>query len=240
MRTKIITIIILIFTICSCRKEQVEQHEYYRFSQQITPNGEYMIYDYARHGIFAFNSDISATELFKTNKDFREGKGIQLDGAISEWLSDDTLLVYNFKSKSRLKQPKDTLPIKTTFTQVGNFTIKTVYYIPNLWNRVARDFDAVRTTKDSIFIRTVFENGQTEILRFPLGATTIKASSDSIIHIAVHTQLFKNMDFSHRNSDGTFTTGLPGVGTTRYDFTPKKRISPQRLNDRKIFWEMER
>ena len=49
--------------------------------------------------------------------------------------------------------------------------------------------------------------------------------------------LTKNMDFVYKNFDGTFTRGLPEVGTTLCDLTPTKKISPKGLNKRKIFWE---
>ena len=76
-----------------------------------------------------------------------------------------------------------------------------------------------------------------ETLCFPLGATTIKTKGDSIIHIAVDTRLNKSMNFVYKNKDGTFKSGLPEIGTTWYDLTPAKKISPKGLNKRKIFWE---
>lgn len=237
MYIRIATIVIALITF-ACGNEQVEQYEYYKFSRQVTPSGQYAIYDYARYGPMAFSSDISGTELFKIDEKFKEGNGIAINGAISEWLSDDTLLVYNFKSD--LNQPKDTLPIKTEFTNLGDFTIKTVYYKANSGGRAIYDFDSVITTRDSIFIRTVSENNENQILGFPLGATTIKSKSDSIIHISIDTRLTKNMNFVYKNPDGTFTSGLPGVGTTWYDLTPTKRISAKGLNERKIFWDIEK
>lgn len=236
MQRIILSIFILLF-IYACGNDQDEQHEYYKFSRQVTPSGQYVIYDYARYGPMAFSSDISGTELFRINEKFEERKGKEINGSISEWLANDTLLIYNFKSD--LKQPKDTLPIKTEFNKLGDFTVKTVYYKANSGGRAIYDFDSVAMTCDSIFIRTVSKNKESQILRFPLGATTIKSKSDSIVHIAIHTRLTKNMNFVYKNPDGTFTSGLPGVGTTWYDLTPTKRISPKGLNERKIFWEIE-
>ena len=236
--TKIIITVIFSLAICCCGNKQVEQHEYYQFGKQITPSGKYVIYNYGRHGAMAFSSDIVGTELFEANEEFKEGKGVKLDGAISEWLSDDTLLVYDFNLKSESEQPKDTLPIKTDLKRVGDFTIKMVYYIPNSWTMVARNFDSVTTTNDSIFVKTIFENGKIEILRFPLGATTIISKCDSIIQIAVHARLRKSMDVSRKNPDGTFTEGLPAVGTIWYNLKPKHRISIDGLNERKIFWDI--
>jgi len=238
MQTRIIIIVIILLTAYCCGNKQIEQNEYYRFGRQITPSGKYVIYDYARYGAMAWSSDISGTELFRIDEQFREGKGLKLNGALSEWLSDDTLLVYNFNSG--LEQPKDTLPIKTNFKKFGDFIVKTVYYTSNAGFRVMRNFDSVTTTNDSIFIKTIFENGEIEILRFPLGATTIKSTSDSIIYIAIYNRLHKGMDFSYKNDDGTFTEGLPRVGTTWYDLIPKKRISIEGLNERKIFWDIEK
>lgn len=145
-------------------------------------------------------------------------------------------LVYNFKSK--LNQPKDTFPIKTEFTKLGDFTVKTIYYKANSGGRIIRDFDSIQTTTDSIFIRTFLDNGKSQTLRFPLGGTTIKSTIDSIIHISVDTRLTKNMSFILTNSDGTIQSGLPGIGTICYDLTPRKKISPKDFSERKIFWEI--
>ena len=236
MRRTILSII-TISLIYACGSDEVEQYEYYRFERQVTPSGKFAIYDYARFGPMAFSSDVSGTELFKIDEEFKEGKGTEINGSISEWLSDDTLLVYNFRSD--LKQPKDTLPIKTEHSKLGDFTVKTVYYKANSGGRAIYDFDSVTTTSDSIFIRVLSDKEGKQILRFPLGGTSIKAKPDSIIHIAIHTRLSKNMDFVYKNPDGTFTSGLPGVGTTWYDLTPTKKISPKPVNDKKIFWQIE-
>lgn len=225
---RILSLFIIALLLCSC--EQNEEVEYYRFGKQTTPSGKYVIYNFAR-----YDPDISGTEVFKINEEFEEGEGASIDGAISEWISDDTLLVYNFKSD--LEQPKDTLPIDTKFEKVGDFIVRTVYYKSNSGSRAIYDFDSVATTNDSNIIRTVSSNGEQKILRFPLGATTIKAESDSIKHIAISTRLAKSMNFVYKNLDGSFTSGLPEVGTIWYDLTPMKNISPKGLNTRKVFWE---
>ena len=232
-RFYILTITILLFASCT---KQVEKYEYYKFSKQITPSGKYIIYDYARYGAMASSSDISGTEVFKINETFSEGKGEEINGAISEWISNDTLLVYNFKSN--LDQPKDTLPTKIKTQKIGDFIVKTVFYgASNAGYRSISDFDSVRTTNDSIFIHLVTDDKENETLRFPLGATSIETKEDSILHIAVDTRLNKNMNFVYKNKDGTFTRGLPEIGTTWYDLTPTKKISPKGLNKRKIFWK---
>src|SRR5688500_10809485 len=105
---KVVTVILIGLIFDSCISEQQEKFEYYRFRKQLTPSGKYIIYDYARFGSMAFSSDILGTEVFEANESFDEGEGELLNGSISEWISDDTLLVYNFRSD--LNQPKDTLP----------------------------------------------------------------------------------------------------------------------------------
>lgn len=216
---------------------QNKDYEYYRFSRQVTPSGKYVIYHYARSGPMAFSSGISGTELFRIDDVFKERKGVKINGAISEWLSNDTLLVYNFKSK--LKQPKDTLPIKIEFKKTGDFTVEIVYYKTNSGRRVISNFDSVSTTNDSIFIRTIGSDKKSKLLSFPLGATTINVKSDSITHIAVDTRLTKNMNFVIKNLDGTNTSGLPRIGTIWYDLTPTRKISPKELSEKKIFWQKE-
>ena len=44
------------------------------------------------------------------------------------------------------------------------------------------------------------------------------------------------MDFVYKNPDGTFSTGLSGIGTTDYEYKPNKVILKQGLNKNKIFW----
>ena len=222
----------LIFS--SCDSEQ-EAYKYYKFRKQITPSGKYVIYDYARYGAMAFSSDISGTELFNINDKFEEGKGQKINGALSEWISNDTLLTYNFKSN--LDQPKDTFPVRTEYKKVGDFFVKTISYgAANFGGRNTYEFDSVRTTKDLIYIRLA-DNKKRRTIEFPLGATTIKTKGDTIIHIEVATRLSKKMDFVYKNTDGTMSTGLPGIGTADYDLTPTKIILKQGLNSNKIFWE---
>ena len=164
-----------------------------------------------------------------------EGEGEKISGAISEWISNDTLLVFNFKSD--LKQPKDTLPIKTEYSRLGDFVVKTLFYKSNSGGRDIYDFDSVATSSDSIFVRVLSNKKGKQILGFPLGATTVIIKSDSIIHIEIDGRLIKSMSFVYKNPDGTFTTGLPEVGTTWYDLTPTKNISSKGLAKRKLFWE---
>ncbi len=183
----------------------------------------------------AFSSDITGTELFKVNKPFREGKGESIRGLISEWISNDTLLVYNFKSGS--EQPQDTLPMKTEYENIGDFVVKSISYRPNSFSSYTSEFDSVSTTRDSVIIRTVSKKGEKKFISFPLGGTTVLATADSIIHIEISTRLHKSMDFVYKNPDGTFTTNLPHVGTTVYDLNPIKKISPSLIQKKKVFWE---
>ena len=220
--------------ITACESEQGTD-QYYRFKKQITPSGKYVIYDYARGGA-AYSSNIGGTELFNINDKFEEGKGQKINGAISEWISDDTLLCYNFKSN--LDQPKDTFPVKTELNRVGDFIVKTVYYgAANSGGRNSYDFDSVRTTKDLIFIRFLAGKKIKRTRVFPLGATTIKTKGDTIVQIDVETRLTKDMHFVYTNPNGTVSTGLPGIGTTDYEYKPSKIILKQGLNPKKIFWE---
>ena len=217
------------------RSKQTKEHEYYLFEKQITPSGKYVIYNYARGGM-AFGSDISGTELFGIKDSFREKKGKKIDGRVSEWLSNDTLLVYNFPD---LERPKDTLPIKIEYSKLGDFVVKTMFYNRNEFGNRILDFDSVATTGDSIFICAIKENKEKQILRFPLGGTSITTKSDTITNIAVSVRLNKRMDFTYKNEDGSFSSGFPAIGTTTYFLTPTKTILSEGLNKRKIFWREE-
>jgi hypothetical protein len=232
---KVITLILVGLSFFSCDNENQSRFEYYQFRRQLTPSGKYVIYDYARYGPMAFSSDILGTELFPVDEPFEEGKGEPIKGSISEWITNDTLLVYNFKSE--LKQPRDTLPIRIEHHKMGDFIVKSVFYKTNSGGRNILNFDSVATNNDFITIRTVSKNGEREFISFPLGGTTIQVRSDSIEHIEVSTRLYKSMDFVYKNADGTYLTNLPHVGTTSYDLTPTKKISPSSIQDKKVFWQ---
>ncbi|MBK7230635.1 MAG: hypothetical protein IPH97_17605 [Ignavibacteriales bacterium] len=233
---KIIAIIVTGFLFNAC-DVQKEKPDYYKFRTQLTPSGNHIIYDYARYGLMAFSSDKTGIEVFSINDNFEEGEGESIDGVISEWISEDTLLVYNFNYG--LKQPLDTLPINVEYKEIADFVVKTFYYTTNSVRRIISDFDTVSTTKDSIRIRIVSKNNEKEIISFPLGGTTIKAESDSIKYIEVSARLRKSMSFIYKNQDGTFTKDLPEVGTILYELKPIKKISPSILQEKKIFWEKQ-
>lgn len=223
-----------ISSIC-CSSQEKENFEYCSFRKQLTPSGEYVIYKYARNGSMAYSSDVTGTELFKVNEPFTERKGEPIRGLISEWISNDTLLVYNFSSGS--EQPQDTLSMKTEYENIGDFVVKSVFYSPNSFSSYTSEFDSVSTTRDSIIIRTVSKKGEKKFISFPLGGTTVQATSDSIIHIEISARLHMSMDFVYKNPDGTFTRNLPEVGTTVYGLTPTKKISPFLIQKKKVFWE---
>ena len=234
MPLRFLLVLAIVSLLVSC-SEPVETYEYYKFRRQITPSGKYVIYDYARYGPMAFSSDISGTELFKIGEKFVEGNGKKIDGEISEWLSNDTLLVYDFKSD--LAQPKDTLPISTIHYNRGDFIVKTVYYKSNAGYREIYKFDSLSTTNDSILIRVVSDKNKKQFLRYALGGTTIKINANLLTKIEVAGILDKSMDFVYKNKDGSFSTGLPEIRNTWIEFMPTKQISPKTLNKSKIFWE---
>jgi hypothetical protein len=231
---KILIISTFLLLLNSCN-DKVEKYQYYKFRKQITPSGKYVIYNYARYGSMASSSDISSTELFSIDKKFEEGKGIKIQGEISQWLDNDTLLVYDFKSE--LNQPKDTLPIKTTYKNVGDFTVKSINYKTNSGGTNRYTFDTVWTSSDKIYVRFNYSKKRKNTRSFPLGSVSIKAKNDSIEFIEIFGELSKDMNFTYKNADGTFSKNLPGIGTTYYEYKPTKKISAKNLSKKKIFWE---
>ena len=65
-------------------------------------------------------------KYLRLTKCLLKAKGQKIEGAICEWISNDTLLAYSFKS--HLDQPKDTFPVKTQLNKVGDFIVKTIVY----------------------------------------------------------------------------------------------------------------
>ncbi len=209
-----------------------EPPPYYRFRKQLTPSGKYVIHDYARNGWMAFMPDVAGTEVFGVNEAFKEGEGEPIDGSISAWISDDTLLVYDFSY--RLKQPGDTLPIKTECTKVGDFTVKTVFYKSNSVLGANEVFDSVYAGRDSIFIRLV-AGTERSLLALPFGGTHVEVKGDSIYAIEISTIVRKSMDFERTHSDGTTETGLPRIEVAGYFLTPLRKISPAVLPEKRVF-----
>jgi hypothetical protein len=232
--TKFILLTLITFIIFSC-SEKIEQKDYYKFGKQITPSGKFAIYDYARFGAMAFSSDIVGTELFKINEKFEEGNGIDINGQIAEWISNDTLLVYNFKTD--LQQLKDTLPIKTEFKNAGDFIVKKIYYKTNHGGGNEYPFDSVWTTDKTINIRFQSNPKKKNFRTFPLGSVCIKTNLDTIKSIDIFEGVSKSMNFTYLNKDGTTTKGLPSIGTTSFHYKPTKTILKNQLNKKKIFWE---
>ena len=235
--TKYIMLIITFFLFESC-SENNEKKEYLKFSKQITPSGKYIIYKYTSAGSMAFSSDNSRTEVFQINDKFEDGTGVEIKGEICEWISNDTLLVYNFNSK--LKQPKDTFPIKTEYKKVGDFTVKTLFFMTNSSGANNYTFDSVWTSENNISIKFNSTPTRQNVRVFPLGSVRITTNSDSIKFIEIFEGISKSMNFTYLNKDGTTSRGLPNIGTTWFRYTPTKKISPLKLNTKKIFWEYEK
>jgi hypothetical protein len=221
----------MLFNSCSGQQEKAQ---YYRFSRQLTPSGKYVIYDYAREGKITFFPDVLGTEVFGINQAFEEGQGEGMDGSISQWISDDTLLVYDFTYP--LKQPRDTLPIKTQLDKVGDFIVKKVFYKSNSRTGSTYSFDSVYASKDSLFIRLLPQE-EGRLLTLQLGGTHVKVKADSIYAIEIQTRMHKSMDFERTFSDGTTQTGLPRIEVESYYLIPIKKISPSLLPEKKVFWE---
>lgn len=221
---RILPVIFTVFLFYACSQKS-EKHEYYKFSKQITPSGKYIIYDYARYGAAASNSDTYSTELFPIDKEFEEGKGKIIQGVISHWVNNDTLLVYDFKSG--LLQPKDTLPIKTSYKNIGDFIVKSINYKTNSGGTNRYTFDSVWTSNERIYVKFNSGKKKTNTRSFPLGSVSIKTTFDSIESIELFGELSKNMHFTFKNPDGTFSNNLPGISTTYYEYTPTKKYLPR-------------
>ena len=217
--------------------EAIEKKEYYKFAKQITPSGKYIIYDYGRSGEWAFTSEIIGTELFGVNEPFHERDGIDINGTISHWITNDTLLVYNFNSNN--DQPKDTLPIKIEHEKLGDFIVKRVFYKTNGGGGDTHYFDSVWTNENRIWIRFKYNEKKKYTRSFILGSATIQTTTDSIESIEVFDGISKSMQFSYKNADGTAKYGLPGIGTRWKTYKPLKKISPYKLNKKKIFWDIK-
>lgn len=227
------SLLIIVVSIMTSGCSDEEKPEYYRFSRQITPSGKYVIYNYARYGPMAFSSDISGTELFEISEKFEEGKGTDIPGSFCEWLSKDTLLVYDFRTEK--EDQIDTFPIKTTYTRIADFIVKTLYYHSIGGGSDLRTFDAVETTSDSIFLHSKTEFNQIEILKYPLGAITIKTREGAIRKITVDTRLNLQLNCANEGTDSAAC--YPHITTRSMELTPTHILSPNGLNRRGIFWD---
>jgi len=166
-------------------------------------------------------------------KKFEERGGTKIEGSFGEWLSKDTLLVYDFRTEK--EDQTDTLPIKTTYTRIADFTVKTLFYHSIGGGSDRRTFDAVETTSDSIFLRSEAEFNQIETLKYPLGAVTIKTREGAIRKITVERPPGLRLNCSNEGTDSAAC--YPHITTGGIELTPTHRISPNGLNRRRIFWD---
>ena len=226
--------IILILFASSCVPNENEL-KYNEFAIQKSPNGNYNIIKYRRSGAMAFSSDIIGTELFEVNKEFKEGKGRRINGIVSEWISNDTLLVYNFNTN--LDQPKDTFPIKTQIDKFNDLVIKTEYYRPNSWGGNTYSFDSIWTNNHGVSIKFKYTDTKFNVRTYPYGAVTITSKDKIIESVEAFAGIRKSMNFVYKNPDGTFSTNLPGIGLTTNNYKPIRKIDIRELEKSKIFYQ---
>ena len=140
-----------------------------------------------------------------------------------------------------LRQPGDILDALKggiiVILRRDTFILKTINYKSNSVGVNHYEFDSVWTNANYIYLRHFSNRKKQYVRKFPLGSVGIKTSSDSIGSIEIFGELTKNMDFIYKNPDGSVSTNLLGIGTTTYEYTPTKKISPKDLNKTKIFYE---
>ena len=224
-------------------KQDVKLSDYYYVLEQETPNKKYKIYNYCRSGMMAFSSDIFGTQLQKGNTKFKERSGIEINGRISKWISNDTLEIFRFKSNADLKRPKDTLS-KITYEKAYDLTLKVLNY-----DRITGGgmneyfFDEFKIDSKKIeFYGIERELGPIlgDSLEYSLGNIEIVSKQDTVAEICVE-KIKTGMNGQYRNTDGSVTENLPQIMTKSIRFYPTKRILASDLKNKVgIFYSIKK
>ncbi|KQC32664.1 hypothetical protein AAU57_04505 [Nonlabens sp. YIK11] len=217
--------------------------EYSYVYKQKSLNEKYAIYQYSRPGLMAFSSDITGTRLLPINKEFSEKNGIEINGRIKQWISEDTLEIYRFNNPKDFEQPKDTLK-KVYYEKAYDLTLKVVENDRiNAGRLQEKYFDSLKINQNKItFFGLKHKFGPkpiNEIETYNLGDFKILSIKDSIQKIEHHF-LEKGMDLKYHNSDGTITENLPRIEIKTVWFYPTKKLKTNDYNEKNgIFNEIK-
>jgi len=235
MKLKFLVIAIFL-TVISCSKKLVKvdsskteieepQEEFDSFWAQSTINSEYNIFQYSISG----NYKKKETRIIKATDEFSTLKGLNIsEYEIGHWISQDTLLLYNYISKSG--QPKDTLPENIEYKNFEDIVLRVETFRTNSWGRNPLKFKSYTIKENEIKIHGISHKLFKETETFPLGATFFRMEGKKLNRIDINT-LDRNMMFVYKQPDGEFKGGLPGVGITIFEFTPEEDLLVEKSNN---------
>lgn len=215
-------------------KQDIKDSDYYYILEQETPNKKYKIYNYCRSGMMAFSGDICGIQIQKSDTKFEERSGIQINGRISKWISNDTLEIFRFKSNADLKLPKDTLSV-ITYEKAYNLTLKVLNYDKITGGGMNEYFfDEIKIDSKKIELYGIKrELGPIigDSIEYALGNIEIISKQDTITEICVK-RIKTGMNGQYRNHDGSVTENLPEIMTKSIRFYPTKRILTSELKNK--------
>jgi hypothetical protein len=204
-------------------REYLDKSEYYELTRQLTPDKKYYIYHYARYGDMAFSSDITGYRLLAKEERFAENAGKKFPYGLGGWPSKDTILI------NELEQPgidADTFPSRVEYKNLGDFTIKRVFYKSSINGGGSMDyvFDSLYVSNGKLVIIVKDKNLKLERMAFPLGPITIYSSNDIVSKLEIH-----DLD-KYYNSDNKAM-----VLSTRFTFIPNKSVLVRDLGETGYF-----
>ncbi|UZR96382.1 hypothetical protein [Chondrinema litorale] len=229
MRNILVVSFILILSACFPDLEQKDV-EYFQFLKQKSLDGKYDIYKYARNGMMAFSSDIYGIQIQKTGTDFKEGKGINIDGDIIKWISKDTLEVSVLELGHR---PTDTLAT-VSYEKAYDLTLKFLKYKGNSGGTLRElYFESLGFKNDKLIfknIQVLKGKAYKKEIELNLGDIEIEVNNDTISKF-VHESLEFSMDGIYKHSADSIERNLPSIQSLRTYFVPTTTLKISDLND---------
>lgn len=189
----------------------------------------------------AFSSDICGLQIQKKDTKFKEKKGVEINGQISRWISNDTLEIKRFKNNADLQLPKDTIST-VVYEKAYGLTLKIINYDRTTGGFLNEyEFEEIEILKDKIKFKEI-----TRILgpiiespiEFSLGNIKIESGQDTISKIIVET-IQTGMNGQYRNSDNSITENLPQIMYKTIYFYPTKKLRYSDLENKNgIFYKL--
>ncbi len=222
MKQTLVIFLAIILNSCLSDTKQTD-YDYYEFLSQKSLDGKYEIYKYCRTGMMAFNSDICGLQIQKAGTEFKENRGIKIDGQLIKWISKDTLEVSRLELGHR---PKDTIA-KVTYKMAYDLTLKVLNYSGNSGGSLEEFyFDDLVWTNDKLTFKNIqVKTGKTyqKVMEVNLGDLLIETKNDTVSKL-IYEKLAFSMNGTYKHSEDSTEINLPKIRRVTTYFHPTKII----------------
>ena len=229
MKQTLVIFLAIILNSCLSDTKQTD-YEYYEFISQKSLDGKYEIYKYCRTGMMAFSSDICGLQIQKAGTEFKENRGIRINGHLIKWISKDTLEVTRLKLGHR---PKDTIA-RITYEKAYDLTLKVLNYNGNSGGNLRElYFDGLKIENEKMIftnIRVKKDKPYKTAMTVNLGDLQIENKNDTIIKF-IFEDLALSMNGTYKHSEDSTEINLPRIRRVTTYFHPTDIIKISELSN---------